>query len=145
MSIASIVTRGFIGGVNYIPTRGFTPGIPAAVITGGHFLPSRHKGKSKGTLSNIQLIYDKAKKLPRKETKELRDTISQFVEPAVARQATVPDIIKIDYAALEANQAAYDKFLLALDNIQKQIVKIEEQQNDDDELLLITIISCVIH
>src|SRR5581483_2466506 len=30
MSISSVVTRGYIGGVNFIPTRGYTPG--AAII-----------------------------------------------------------------------------------------------------------------
>lgn len=123
----------------------------ASSIIGGHFLPSSHKRKA--TLSNINVIYNKARDLPRKETKELRDAISQFVEPELAIKAEVPDLAKVDYSALEANQMAYDKFSQALANIQERIEIVEQhkialltkQQQEDDELLLITIISCIIN
>lgn len=129
---------------------GGTP--PAPVIVGGHFLPAAH-GKKKGSLSNVQVIYKKAQALSRKETKILRDIISDFIEPTIAMQPIVPDIVHIDYAALEANQAAYSKFLIELANIRNRLEEIEnnkiallaKQQEEDDELLLMTIISCVIH
>lgn len=151
MSIASIITRGFIDGVNFIPTRGYTPGTSAPVIVGGHFLPASHKRRR--TLSNVQVIYAKAKELPRKDTKELRDAISEFLTPEIARVAQLPDIDKINYEALEANDSAYEKFTQALQNIEERLNLIEQnkiallakQQEEDDELLLITFISCIIH
>lgn len=153
MSIASIVTRGFIDGSTFIPTRGYSSGsspVPPT-ITGGHFLPANHKHKR--TLSNVLTIYNKAKELPRIETKELRDSISDFVDPSIALLANVPDIIKVDYDAIQANDAAYEKFHQALANIeqyinifeQQKITLIAKQEEEDDELLLMTIISCLIH
>lgn len=113
-------------------------------IGGGHYLPHAHYAH-KRTLSNIQIIYNKAKTLPRKETKQLRTIISDFVEPEIARKAELPAITKIDYAALEANQIAYEKFVTAIDNIQNKIVLAEKQQQEDDELLLMTILACELH
>lgn len=112
-------------------------------VTGGHFLP--RQGNRKATLSNILTIYKEAKKLPRKQTKELRDAIAEFVEPVVAKKAVLPDYEKINYEALQANQIAYEKFITAIDNIQNQMVKYEYLQKQDDELLLIAIISCTLH
>src|ERR1700676_1854588 len=87
---------------------------PVPTLTGGHFIPEKH-GHHKRTLSNILTIYNKAKELPRQETKELRDAISEFVEPAIARQASLPEIIKVDYEALRINEEAYEKFARAME------------------------------
>lgn len=122
---------------------GGTP--PAPTLRGGHFLPIYEKGKRKIALSNIQIIYDKAKTLPRKQTKELREAIKQYVEPVIARQPIIPEIAKIDYEALFVDSDAYKQFLVALDNIQKNIVLLEYQQKEDDELLLITVLACAIN
>lgn len=151
MSISSIVTRGYNGGIQFVPTRGYSSGAVVPHIIGGHFLPATNKRKR--TLSNILTIYDKAKDLPRKETKALRDAVREFVPVQAALIATVPDIAQVDYAALAANDAAYAKFSLALDAIQHRIEEMErnkiailaKQQQEDDELLLITIFSCLIH
>lgn len=113
---------------------------------GGHFIPDKH---GKRTLSNVLVVYDKAKKLPRKQTKELRDAISEFVPASVANQAKLPDIAKVDYQALAANDAAYERFAAALENIQKQLEIVENERIkktlEDDELLLITVIACSIY
>lgn len=122
-------------------SRGFqiVRAIAKAALTGGHFLP---KGAGrKRTLSNVNVIYKQAQSLPRQQTKQLRDAISDFVEPELAFQAAVPDIIKIDFSALESNKAAYEKFLLALDNIEALL---EKQQTEDEELMLISILACQI-
>lgn len=120
-------------------------GAPAPSVTGGHFLPIYEHGKRKHTLSNIQIVYDKARKLPRNETKELREIISEFVEPAIAGQAKLPEIIKIDYEMLAENQLAYERFIGALNNIQNNIVIIEKRHQEDDELLLLTVFACTIN
>lgn len=113
-------------------------------ITGGHFLP--HGGKHKRTLSNILTIYNEAKNLPRVETKELRDAIAEFVEAEVALRPYVPDIIKVDYEALSANDEAYEKFVQAITNIQKRIDKeMQRQAAEDDELLLMAVLACSIN
>ncbi len=111
-----------------------------ASIIGGHFLPAHHKNKR--TLSNVNVIYKKAQALPRLETKELRDIISEFVELSVARKAILPDIIKIDYEALEANEIAYKKFISILENIESRFkISLEEEE----ELLLMATIASIIH
>lgn len=147
MSISSVVTRGYSAGVNFIPPRGYSSGspTPTPTITGGHFLPKggRHH---KRTLSNILEIYNEARELPRKETKELRDAIAEFVEPAIAMQPYIPNIIKIDYEALSKNDEAYEKFSQALANIQKRIeIQIAARHAEDDELLLMAILACSIN
>lgn len=154
MSVASVVTRGYIKGIHFIPPRGYLAGsgpAPTPTITGGHFLPANHKGKR--SLSNVLTIYNKAKTLSRKETKELRDAISEFVPPIVAAQTSVPDIAKVNYEAIAANDAAYDRFSQAIANIQMRIQEMEQiehanklkLQQEDDELLLLTFISCIIN
>jgi len=116
-------------------------------ITGGHFLPATHKHKR--TLSNINVIYKQAQQLPRAETKELRDSIAEFVPPEVAMVAKVPDFAKIDYTALEANIAAYEKFAQALMNIYERMEIFEQnrvkQEQDDDDLLMVSIIASLMH
>lgn len=147
MSISSVVTRGYSVGVNFIPPRGYSSGspTPTPTITGGHFLPSGGK-HHKRTLSNILEIYNQAKELPRQETKELRDAIVEFVEPAIAMQPYIPNIIKVDYEALSKNDEAYEKFSQALANIQKRIeIQIAAQRAEDDELLLMAILACSIN
>lgn len=126
-------------------------GSGSGFLIGGHFLPKY--GKHKHTLSNVLTIYNKAKALSRKETKELRDIISEFIEPEVALQAILPDIIKIDYEALKQNDLAYEKFSNALLNIEERIEIMEKsrldllakQQAEDDELLLMATFACAIY
>lgn len=121
-------------------------------ITGGHFIPKKH-GKHKRTLSNVLTIYNKAKELPRKETKELRDIISEFVAPEVSLQAILPDISRVNYEALEQNDLVYEKFSQALSNIQERLETAEQaniaflarQGAEDEELLLMTTFACLIH
>lgn len=146
MSISSVITLGYGQGVNFLPTLGYSSGAappPTPTITGGHFLP-QGANKKKRTWSNVNVVYEKARALPRVETKELRDAVSEFVEPKIARQTVVPELSAVDYAALEANQRAYDKFIEALDNIQNNIVALEEKQNEDDELFQLAILACTI-
>lgn len=115
---------------------------PPAAATGGHYLPPH--GKHKRAFSNILIIYNQAKELPRKETKELRDAISEFVEPQIAAKPYVPDILEIDYEALSANDEAYERFSRALADIQQKL-KISLQQEEDEELLLLAIMACDIN
>lgn len=147
--LSAFQSNAFQNNAFQIENNGGVP--PTPTITGGHFLPAH--GKRKATLSNILTIYEKAKALPRKETKELRDAISKFVAPEVAVIAAVPDMEKINYEALEANAQAYERFAAALANIesnleyiqQKQIVIQENKQKEDDELLLLAFICCTIN
>lgn len=135
---------GYNDPVNYNAAINYNGGAsPVPAIIGGHFLPAHNKKKR--TLSNVQIIYNKAKQLARKDTKELRDAISDFVEPAIARQIFVPDLEKINYEALEANKIAYEKFEQALLNIEQSLIMLDEQNQDDDELLLLATITCLIH
>lgn len=118
-----------------------TPPTPPTII-GGHFLPAHHKNKR--TLSNVNVIYKQAQALSRKETKELRDAISQFIAPEVAIIAQVPDISKVDYVAIEANSAAYEKFTQALLNIEERLIGNHKKQEEEDELLLMATFACLL-
>lgn len=145
MSISAIVTRGYGRGIKFIPTRGYLSGTPTPTpaIIGGHFLPDHHKKKR--TLSNVLTIYNKAKELPRKETKELRDSIAKFVPADIAMIATVPEIHKVDYEALALNDAAYERFAVAIENIQKRLEIAEAQERDDSDLMEFAFIASLIH
>lgn len=142
---------GYNDPINYNSSINYNGTSTPSNIVGGHFLPEHHKHKR--TLSNVNVIYKKAQLLSRKETKELRDAISEFIEPALAMQATLPEIIKIDYASLEANDLAYQKFSKALSNIEECLEMMEKdrinlmkkQIQEDDELLLLSTIACLIH
>lgn len=121
-----------------------------ATIIGGHFLPAHHRNKR--ILSNVNVIYKQAQALPRAETKALRDAISEFVPPEVARIAEVPDISRLNYDAMAANSAAYERFIDVLASIESRLkeqqslrenMRLKAQQEDDD-LLLVSIISLLI-
>lgn len=120
-------------------------------IVGGHFIPAKHTKDKKRTLSNVLTVYKKAKELPRAETKELRDTISKFVEPSIARKPIVPEFEKINYEDLTSNDTAYEKFSNALSKIQERLdnmnslakEKSKPETEEDDELLLTAIIACM--
>lgn len=126
---------------------GVNPVVTRDTHDGAHkiHLPIYERSNKKRPLSNIQIIYDKARELPRKQTKELRDAISEFVEPEVAQKAALPEIVKVNYEAIQANEQAYKKFTQALDNIQNNLVLIDKIQKEDEELLLLAVISCVIN
>lgn len=133
---------------NYFAPRYFPEiGAVTTAIVGGHFLPSAPNKKR--TLSNVNVIYEKAQSLPRKETKELRDAISEFVAPEIARQPFVPDMEKINYEALQSNAIAYEKFAKALTNIQERIELMEQSrlklEQEDDDLMTVAIIASLIH
>lgn len=110
--------------------------IDVSLIVGGHFLV---KGK-KRTWSNIRTIYEKAKALSPEDTKELHNAVSEFVE--VIKTEELPNIGKVNYDAIFENDAAYEKFLAALDDIQNKLSIIDNIQKEDDELLLIAILAC---
>lgn len=137
--------------INYNSAINYNGGAVSAII-GGHFLPANHKHKR--ILSNVQVIYSKAQELPRKATKQLRDAISEYVEPAVARQTIVPDIVKVDYESLKANEVAYEKFLNALQIIEYGLMEAEQNRKaailrdqvlDVDDLMDIATIACLMH
>ena len=124
-----------------ITNSGSTP--PVQTIVGGHFIPTKHKNRR--ILSNVNVIYKAAQSLPRKETKALRDAIAEFVAPEIARIAELPDIAKVDYAAIEANAAAYEKFAKAIDALEKRMEMQIAKEQEDDDLMLVSIISLLIH
>lgn len=128
--------------INYDAPINYDGGADTSLI-GGHFLPKG--GKKRHTLSNVLVVYNQAKDLPRKETKELRDIISEFVPPDVAMIAAVPDIAEINYEALEANANAYEKFIQALMNIQERLEIFEIKEQEDNELMEFAIIASLIH
>lgn len=93
MTIASVVTRGFIGGVHYLPTRGYSQGIaptpPAVVLLGGG------PGGSKWDKKKHEYFFTPAWQQSELETRELEtqaEAREQELHEARQSQEAPPEI-----------------------------------------------------
>lgn len=131
---------------------------PTPTPTADNFLPQYPKGRYRKTPpGNIVFIYDKAKELPKEDAHQLLAAIDPYLDPEtpeedVRRSAAqyitdeLPSVKRIDYAALKANELAHERFISAIEKIQKNLaLQQAKKAAEDDELLLTAIFCCTIN